>query len=54
MFYALNQKDFLDATIGNPEYYKVCKALFVCGTALATDKGMEDLLESNFKKSQEL
>jgi peptide/nickel transport system substrate-binding protein len=54
MFYALNQKDFLDATIGNPEYYKVCKALFVCGTALATEKGMEDLLESNFKKSQEL
>ena len=54
MFYALNQKDFLDATIGNPEYYKVCKAIFVCGTSLATEKGMEGLLESNFKKSQEL
>ena len=54
MFYAFNQKDFLDATIGNPDYYKVCKALFVCGTPLATDKGMEGLLESNFKKSQEL
>ncbi|NNM71539.1 ABC transporter substrate-binding protein [Enterovirga aerilata] len=54
MFYALNQKDFLDATIGNPDYYKVCKAIFVCGTALATEKGMENLLESNFKRSQEL
>jgi peptide/nickel transport system substrate-binding protein len=54
MFYALNQKDFLDATIGNPDYYKVCKALFVCGTALATEAGMEGLLESNFNKSKEL
>jgi peptide/nickel transport system substrate-binding protein len=54
LFYALNQKDFLDATVGNPEYYKVCKALFVCGTPLASEKGMEGLLESNFKKSQEL
>jgi peptide/nickel transport system substrate-binding protein len=54
LFYALNQKDFLDATIGNPDYYKLCKAMFVCGTALASDKGMDGLLESNFKKAQDL
>lgn len=54
LFYALNQKDFLDATVGNPEYYKVCKALFVCGTPLASEKGMEGLLESNFEKSKAL
>jgi peptide/nickel transport system substrate-binding protein len=54
LFYALNQKDFLDATIGNPNYYKTCKAMFVCGTALASDKGMDGLLESNFKKAQDL
>jgi hypothetical protein len=41
LFYAFNQKDFLDATIGNPEYYKVCKAMFVCGNPLASEKGME-------------
>lgn len=52
--YALNQKDFLDAVIGNPDYYKTCKAMFVCGTPLASEKGMDGLLESNFKKSQEL
>lgn len=52
--YALNQKDFLEATVGNPDYYKPCKAMFVCGTQLASEKGMEGLLESNFKKSQEL
>jgi peptide/nickel transport system substrate-binding protein len=54
LFYALNQKDFLDATIGNPNYYKLCKAMFVCGTPLASDKGMDGLLESNFKKAKEL
>jgi peptide/nickel transport system substrate-binding protein len=54
LFYAFNQKDFLDATIGDPDYYKVCKALFVCGSALGSEGGMEDLLGSNFQKAREL
>ena len=40
--------------IGDPQYYKICKAMFVCGTPLASEKGMEGLLESNFEKSREL
>jgi peptide/nickel transport system substrate-binding protein len=54
VLYALNQEDFLKATIGDPEYYKVCKAMFVCGTPLETNAGMEDKLESNFAKSRQL
>src|SRR6201987_2906142 len=54
LFYAFNQKDFLDAVIGNANYYKVCKAMFVCGTPLASDQGMDGLLESNFTKAKEL
>ena len=54
LWYAFNQKDFLDGVIGNPDYYKVCKAMFVCGTSLATEKGMDGLLESNFAKAQAL
>ena len=34
--YAFNQEDFLKATIGDPKWYKVCKAMFVCGTPLET------------------
>ena len=30
---ALNQKDFLQAAIGDQRYYKVCKAMFGCGSA---------------------
>ncbi|MFZ5780536.1 MAG: ABC transporter substrate-binding protein [Pseudomonadota bacterium] len=52
--YALNQKDFLVAGYTNPKFYKECKALFICGTPLATDKGFEDKLESNFAKSKEI
>ena len=54
LWYAFNQKDFLDAVIGDPEYYKTCKGMFVCGTSLASDKGMEGLLESNVNKAREL
>jgi peptide/nickel transport system substrate-binding protein len=54
LWYAFNQKDFLQAVIGDPAYYKPCKAMFVCGTALASDKGMNGLLESNFQKARDL
>ncbi len=54
VLYAFNQKDFLDATIGDPKWYKECKAMFVCGTPLETVKGWEDKLSSNFEKSKAL
>jgi peptide/nickel transport system substrate-binding protein len=54
VLYALNQEDFLKATIGDPRYYKVCKELFICGTPFASSKGMDGLLDSNFAKSKEL
>jgi peptide/nickel transport system substrate-binding protein len=54
LWYALNQEDFLKAVIGDPQYYKVCKSMFTCGTPLASNKGMNGLLESNFKKARAL
>jgi peptide/nickel transport system substrate-binding protein len=46
-FMAISQKDVLDALVGNPEYYKICGAVFVCGTPLATDVGSEPLVKGN-------
>ena len=40
---AMNQKDVLDALVGNSEYYKICGAFFVCGTPLATEEGAGSL-----------
>ncbi len=54
LWYAFNQEDFLKAVIGDPDYYKVCKSMFFCGTPMGTTKGTEALLESNFKKAREL
>ena len=44
---AMNQKDVLDALVGNPEYYKICGAVFVCDTPLATDVGAESLVKGD-------
>ena len=43
---AINQKDVLDAMVGNPKYYQVCDAMFVCDTPLASDVGAGDLAKS--------
>src|ERR1700724_241461 len=44
---AMSQKDVLDALVGNPEYYKICGAFFVCDTPLATEEGSEMLVKGN-------
>jgi peptide/nickel transport system substrate-binding protein len=49
---AFNQEDFLRAAIGNPEYYRPCKALFICGTALESLAGMDGLLDSRFEDAK--
>src|SRR6202171_5480317 len=46
-FLAMNQKDVLDALVGNPEYYKICGAFFICDTALAAEEGSEPLVKGN-------
>ncbi len=42
---ALNQKDVLDALVGNSKYYQVCGAVFICGTPLETDADAADLIK---------
>jgi peptide/nickel transport system substrate-binding protein len=54
LWYAFNQEDFLQAVIGDAEYYKICKAMFICGTPLESTKGVEDKLESNTAKARQL
>ena len=52
--YALNQQDFLEATIGDARFFLTCKSLFPCGSPLSTPAGFEDRLESNFAKARAL
>jgi peptide/nickel transport system substrate-binding protein len=51
---AFNQKDFLQAVIGDPRYYKICKAMFSCGGPLENAAGTEGILESRFEESKKI
>lgn len=51
---AINQVDFVQATIGNPEYYKECPAMFVCGTAFASDAGTEIVMKSDIEGAKKM
>lgn len=52
--YAINQEDYLKATVGDAAYYKVCGAAFICGTPFATEKGGDIIVKSDFEKSKAL
>ncbi|HZQ02302.1 MAG TPA: ABC transporter substrate-binding protein [Reyranella sp.] len=49
-----DQEEFLKAAIGDPKWFKTCKAPFICGTPLATDEGMKDVLNGNVEKAKQL
>jgi peptide/nickel transport system substrate-binding protein len=51
---AFNQEDFLKATIGDPQWYKVCKPVFVCGSPLASEDGMAGVLNGDAAKAKQL
>jgi peptide/nickel transport system substrate-binding protein len=52
--YAIDQKEYLTAAIGDPNYWRTCKAYYGCGTPLASDAGLAGLLEGNVGKAREL
>jgi peptide/nickel transport system substrate-binding protein len=54
VLYALDQKPFLEANVGDPKYYKECKSIFPCGSPLESTKGWEDKLSGNAAKAKEL
>ena len=50
----IDQKEFLAAMVGNPEYEKVCYAIFMCGSPLASDKYGEEFRKANVEKAKQL
>lgn len=51
---ALNQGDMLEATIGNKDYFRTCKALFTCGGPYETAAGTEGLMQGDTAKAAEM
>src|SRR5215471_412212 len=54
VLYALDQKPFLEANVGNADYYSLCKSIFPCGSPLESTKGWEDKVSGNVAKAKEL
>jgi peptide/nickel transport system substrate-binding protein len=54
LLYAFRQKDFLEAVIGDPNYYQECKAMFVCGAPYGMTTGFDDKYTGNIDKAKEL
>jgi peptide/nickel transport system substrate-binding protein len=52
--YAIDQKGYLEAAVGDPKYWRLCKTYFGCGTPLASEAGTNGLLEGNVDKAKEL
>jgi peptide/nickel transport system substrate-binding protein len=50
--YAFSQKDFLDATIGDPKWYQECKSLWPCGTPLESTRGWDDKFGNTAKAAE--
>ena len=49
---AMNQKEILEAAVGNSAYYQPCASLLICGTPYATEKGMSSV--SDLAKAKRL
>ena len=52
--YALRQKPFLEANVGDPRFYRECKSLFPCGLPLESSKGWEDRLNGDTATARKL
>jgi peptide/nickel transport system substrate-binding protein len=52
--YALKQKPFLEANVGDARFYRECKSLFPCGLPLESSKGWEDRLNGDIATARKL
>ena len=51
---AMRQEDYLKATVGEQQYYKVCTAAFPCGTPNGVEIKGDLLVKPNFEKAKAL
>jgi len=52
--YALTQKEFLEANVGDARYYRECRSLFPCGLPLESAVGWEDRWSGDLAKAKKL
>lgn len=51
---AVTQRDYLEAEVGDEAHFRLCPAIFGCGTPLETDAGIVDFGTPDIEKGREL
>jgi peptide/nickel transport system substrate-binding protein len=51
---AMSQEPFLQAVIGDKQWYKTCKAMFICGTPMESTAGMDGVLNGDSAKAAQM
>jgi peptide/nickel transport system substrate-binding protein len=51
---ALSQEQTLRGAVGDARYYRVCRSMYACGSPLATDVGMKELVRGDVKRAAAL
>lgn len=54
MMWLIKQTDYLQATVGNAEYYRECPSLFGCGMPFENDAGAEAMMGHDIEKARAL
>jgi peptide/nickel transport system substrate-binding protein len=52
--HSIDQKVYLQAAVGNPDFYKECFSLYACGSPLGTDEGYAAYKEPNYDLAKKL
>jgi peptide/nickel transport system substrate-binding protein len=51
---AVNQETYMQAAIGDPQYYKVCLSLYACGSPLETQAGAELMVDGTKEQAKKM
>jgi peptide/nickel transport system substrate-binding protein len=54
LFHLINQEDYLQTIIGNPDYYRTCYSYITCGTTYSDDTGSDVMSDYDPKKAYEM
>ncbi len=54
VYMAVKQETYMQALVGDPQYYRTCKAFYMCGSPQESTAGDKGYLEGNMAKAKEM
>lgn len=54
LYHLVNQEDYLQTIVGNPDYYRTCHSFITCGTTYEDETGKEVMADYDPKKAYEM